>query len=127
MGFKKLIWIHLLIALFSCIRLAYFPGYFEDCYILLIFRDAEDHISWLLQHGWHEKALAAVEAGQGRSELLDEVLLFCDSFCLFVSHYILQVIGGLHLFVCSHDLISKNVGVTLLCFGFLFFHGQSVL
>ncbi|CAL5438427.1 unnamed protein product [Camellia sinensis] len=35
-------------------------------------RDAEDHISWLLQHGWHEKALAAVEAGQGRSELLDE-------------------------------------------------------
>ncbi|GJR32413.1 vacuolar protein sorting-associated protein 41 [Tanacetum coccineum] len=36
-------------------------------------RDAEDHINWLLQHGWHEKALAAVEAGQGRSELLDEV------------------------------------------------------
>ncbi|KAB1227360.1 hypothetical protein CJ030_MR1G005938 [Morella rubra] len=36
-------------------------------------RDAEDHITWLLQHGWHEKALAAVEAGQGRSELLDEV------------------------------------------------------
>ncbi|OVA17911.1 Clathrin [Macleaya cordata] len=36
-------------------------------------RDAEDHISWLLQHGWHEKALAAVEAGQGRTELLDEV------------------------------------------------------
>ncbi|KAA3455516.1 vacuolar protein sorting-associated protein 41-like protein isoform X2 [Gossypium australe] len=37
-------------------------------------RDAEDHISWLLQHGWHEKALAAVEAGQGRSELLDELM-----------------------------------------------------
>ncbi|EHA8589217.1 vacuolar protein sorting-associated protein 41 [Cocos nucifera] len=36
-------------------------------------RDAEDHISWLLQHGWHEKALAAVEAGRGRTELLDEV------------------------------------------------------
>ncbi|THG16432.1 hypothetical protein TEA_021687 [Camellia sinensis var. sinensis] len=36
-------------------------------------RDAKDHISWLLQHGWHEKALAAVEAGQGRSDLLDEV------------------------------------------------------
>ncbi|KAJ0963912.1 hypothetical protein J5N97_029034 [Dioscorea zingiberensis] len=36
-------------------------------------RDAEDHINWLLQHGWHEKALAAVEAGQGRTELLDEV------------------------------------------------------
>ncbi|CAN1131493.1 Vacuolar protein sorting-associated protein 41 homolog, partial [Linum perenne] len=38
-------------------------------------RDAEDHISWLLQHGYHEKALAAVEAGQGRTELLDEVAL----------------------------------------------------
>lgn len=36
-------------------------------------RDAEDHIAWLLQHGFHEKALAAVEAGQGRIELLDEV------------------------------------------------------
>nr|XP_025684333.1 vacuolar protein sorting-associated protein 41 homolog isoform X3 [Arachis hypogaea] len=36
-------------------------------------RDTEDHIAWLLQHGWHEKALAAVESGQGRSELLDEV------------------------------------------------------
>lgn len=36
-------------------------------------RDTEDHISWLLQHGCHEKALAAVEAGQGRSELIDEV------------------------------------------------------
>ncbi|KAJ8485600.1 hypothetical protein OPV22_018085 [Ensete ventricosum] len=36
-------------------------------------RDAEDHISWLLQHGWHEKALAAVEAGHGGTELLDEV------------------------------------------------------
>jgi hypothetical protein len=36
-------------------------------------RDAEDHIAWLVQHGWHEKALAAVEAGQGRTELLDEV------------------------------------------------------
>ncbi|KAM3298801.1 hypothetical protein ACQJBY_040334 [Aegilops geniculata] len=38
-------------------------------------RDTEDHIAWLLQHGWHEKALAAVEAGQGRTELLDEVAL----------------------------------------------------
>ncbi|KAK4492678.1 hypothetical protein RD792_003498 [Penstemon davidsonii] len=36
-------------------------------------RDAEDHISWLLKHGYHEKALAAVEAGEGRSELIDEV------------------------------------------------------
>jgi vacuolar protein sorting-associated protein 41 len=39
----------------------------------LLIRDAEDHIAWLLQHGCHEKALAAVEAGQGRTELLDEV------------------------------------------------------
>ncbi|CAN4098954.1 unnamed protein product [Withania somnifera] len=36
-------------------------------------RDVEDHINWLLQHGWHEKALEAVEANQGQSELLDEV------------------------------------------------------
>lgn len=43
---------------------------------ILIIRDAEDHIAWLLQHNWHEKALAAVESGQGRSELLDEVLIF---------------------------------------------------
>lgn len=39
----------------------------------LVVRDAEDHINWLLQHGWHEKALEAVEANQGQSELLDEV------------------------------------------------------
>ena len=39
----------------------------------LLIRDTEDHIAWLLQHGWHEKALAAVELGQGRIELLDEV------------------------------------------------------
>ncbi|KEH29938.1 putative chromatin regulator PHD family [Medicago truncatula] len=36
-------------------------------------RDTEDHIAWLLQHGWHEKALAVVESSHGRSELLDEV------------------------------------------------------
>ncbi|KAK1272690.1 hypothetical protein QJS04_geneDACA019150 [Acorus gramineus] len=36
-------------------------------------RDAEDHINWLVRHGYHEKALAAVEAGQGRTELLGEV------------------------------------------------------
>ncbi|KAL8130077.1 hypothetical protein V2J09_019232 [Rumex salicifolius] len=36
-------------------------------------RDAEDHINWLVQHGWHEKALAAVEAVQGQSNLLEEV------------------------------------------------------
>ncbi|KAL1558191.1 Vacuolar protein sorting-associated protein 41 [Salvia divinorum] len=48
-------------------------------------RDTEDHISWLLQHGCHEKALAAVEAGQGRSELHEEVKLkYLDS--LIVEH-----------------------------------------
>eukprot|EP00250_Pteridium_aquilinum_P016332 c23054_g2_i1 orf=454-3357(-) len=36
-------------------------------------RDADDHVNWLLEHGWHEKALAAVEAGKARKELLDEV------------------------------------------------------
>ncbi|KAJ7513739.1 hypothetical protein O6H91_23G012400 [Diphasiastrum complanatum] len=36
-------------------------------------RDADDHVNWLLQHGWHERALAAVEAGKARTELLDEV------------------------------------------------------
>ncbi|XP_074358224.1 vacuolar protein sorting-associated protein 41 homolog isoform X2 [Apium graveolens] len=36
-------------------------------------RDAEDHISWLLEHGCHKKALEAVEAGKGQSELIDEV------------------------------------------------------
>jgi hypothetical protein len=36
-------------------------------------RDAEDHINWLLQHGFHEKALAAVEASEGRTELIDKV------------------------------------------------------
>lgn len=51
----------------------------------MIVRDAEDHIAWLLEHGWHEKALAAVEAGQGRSELLDEVFLtFWSLFVCFV-------------------------------------------
>jgi len=40
----------------------------------LLVRDAEDHINWLLQHGFHEKALAAVEASEGRTELIDKVL-----------------------------------------------------
>ncbi|KAG6384409.1 hypothetical protein SASPL_155776 [Salvia splendens] len=44
-------------------------------------RDTEDHISWLLQHGRHEKALAAVEAGQGRSELHEERLLAVPNYC----------------------------------------------
>lgn len=49
---------------------------FSGLYVLFFLRDAEDHIAWLLEHGWHEKALEAVEAGQGRSELLDEVHFF---------------------------------------------------
>ncbi|CAO2813254.1 unnamed protein product [Amaranthus hypochondriacus] len=36
-------------------------------------RDAEDHINWLLEHGWYDKALAEVEATQGRKELFEEV------------------------------------------------------
>eukprot|EP00249_Psilotum_nudum_P017659 c26429_g1_i1 orf=295-3261(+) len=36
-------------------------------------RDTDDHVGWLLQHGWHEEALAAVEAGKARTELLEEV------------------------------------------------------
>lgn len=36
-------------------------------------RDADDHVNWLLEHGWHEKALAAVQAGKARKELLEEV------------------------------------------------------
>lgn len=50
--------------------------------MLFIIRDAEDHIAWLLEHGWHEKALAAVEAGKGHSELLDEV--FFSSLNIFI-------------------------------------------
>nr|GFA12393.1 hypothetical protein [Tanacetum cinerariifolium] len=40
--------------------------------VYVIILVAEDHINWLLQHGCHEKALAVLEARQGRSELLDE-------------------------------------------------------
>ncbi|KAJ3692977.1 hypothetical protein LUZ60_012072 [Juncus effusus] len=36
-------------------------------------RDAEDHINWLVNHGFHEKALEAAEAGEGRTEVLEEV------------------------------------------------------
>lgn len=36
-------------------------------------RDVEDHINWLLEHGWYDKALAEVEATQGRKELFEEV------------------------------------------------------
>ncbi|MCO5579749.1 hypothetical protein L7F22_033609 [Adiantum nelumboides] len=36
-------------------------------------RDADDHVNWLLEHNWHEKALAAVHAGKARKELLDEL------------------------------------------------------
>jgi hypothetical protein len=40
-------------------------------------RDTDDHVAWLLQHGWHEKALEAVEAGRGRTELMEEVRFLC--------------------------------------------------
>eukprot|EP00252_Welwitschia_mirabilis_P005003 TRINITY_DN1539_c0_g1_i1.p1 TRINITY_DN1539_c0_g1~~TRINITY_DN1539_c0_g1_i1.p1 ORF type:complete len:997 (-),score=210.12 TRINITY_DN1539_c0_g1_i1:238-3228(-) len=36
-------------------------------------RNADDHIAWLVQHNQHDKALAAIESGQARIELLDEV------------------------------------------------------
>ncbi|XP_057247651.1 vacuolar protein sorting-associated protein 41 homolog isoform X2 [Beta vulgaris subsp. vulgaris] len=36
-------------------------------------RDAEDHINWLLEHGWYDKALVELEATQGRKELFEEV------------------------------------------------------
>lgn len=55
---------------------------------MFIARDAEDHIAWLLEHGWHEKALAAVEAEKGHSELLDEVLLLSLTIFLVVVVFI---------------------------------------
>jgi hypothetical protein len=36
-------------------------------------RDADDHVKWLLQHGYYEKALAQVEEGNAKPELLEEV------------------------------------------------------
>lgn len=36
-------------------------------------RDADDHVKWLLLHGYYEKALAAVEEGNAKPELLEEV------------------------------------------------------
>ena len=36
-------------------------------------RNADDQITWLLQHNQHDKALATIEAGQAPIELLDEV------------------------------------------------------
>lgn len=48
----------------------------RECLTCMSFRDAEDHISWLLQHGLYAEALAATEAGQGRKELLDDVCNF---------------------------------------------------
>lgn len=72
-----------------------------DAYI--ISRDTEDHIAWLLQHGAHEKALAAVEAGQGRSELLDEVI--CYQFSHF-PHLIIEKIRMCATFLCLIVAIS---------------------
>ncbi|BBN13096.1 vacuolar protein sorting-associated protein 41 [Marchantia polymorpha subsp. ruderalis] len=36
-------------------------------------RDADDHVNWLLEHGFHEKALAAVEDGKVSTERMEEV------------------------------------------------------
>lgn len=44
--------------------------------IHMIYRDADDHVKWLLVHGYYEKALAAVEEGNAKPELLEEVLKF---------------------------------------------------
>ena len=41
--------------------------------IIVASRDADDHVKWLLQHGYFEKALAAAEEGNAKSELLEEV------------------------------------------------------
>lgn len=40
-------------------------------------RDADDHVNWLLEHGFHEKALAAVEDGKVSTERMEEVCLSC--------------------------------------------------
>nr|GEZ11039.1 phospholipase-like, aminotransferase-like mobile domain protein [Tanacetum cinerariifolium] len=56
-------------------------------------QNAEDHINWLLQHGWHEKALAAVEARQGRSELLDEITeCHKESICGTMTNILFDVV-----------------------------------
>lgn len=60
----------------------------------LITRDAEDHINWLLEHGWYDKALVELEATQGRKELFEEVslLLFSRVICReFDAAYPLQI------------------------------------
>jgi hypothetical protein len=46
------------------------------------YRNADDHIAWLLQHNQHDKALAAIEAGQAPIELFDEVIAFLLYFWL---------------------------------------------
>ncbi len=37
-------------------------------------------MKWLLQHGFHEKALAVVEEGKARTELLEEVYVQRSNF-----------------------------------------------
>ncbi|KAH9618528.1 hypothetical protein KSS87_018147 [Heliosperma pusillum] len=36
-------------------------------------RDTEDHINWLLEHGWFDKAVTEIEVTHGRKELFEEV------------------------------------------------------
>lgn len=52
----------------------------------MVSRDADDHVKWLLEHGYFEKALAAAEEGNAKSELLEEVLrcTSLDSASLFL-------------------------------------------
>lgn len=41
--------------------------------IVVVSRDADDHVKWLLEHSYFEKALAAAEEGNAKSELVEEV------------------------------------------------------
>ncbi len=51
-------------------------------------------MKWLLQHGFHEKALAVVEEGKARTELLEEV---------YVSHLMkfLAVVSSIVIVNCG--------------------------
>nr|GEU46398.1 copia protein [Tanacetum cinerariifolium] len=69
-------------------------------------RDAEDHINWLLQHGWHEKALASIEAGQGRSELLDEKIDKFDAAALPLPESL--VVAGLMTMAAATHMAKKR-------------------
>lgn len=74
--------------------------------IVVVSRDADDHVKWLLEHGYYEKALAAAEEGNAKSELLEEVLrcTSLDSTSLF-----------LPLIRCGFCIYTfKNMGVYII-------------